>query len=417
MSLKKFAEEDIIRNTMRAYPSVKFFIFDGHVYYNNKPKQAGAFTSNILNVPPGHISLYEYNVDRVSGSTTAPDIIYSYITKDSARTCFKTIGKVSYNNEFELGDTITGSYPLSASITREYMTTPGARRTCTDCGGERSGFHTYLTSAVNPHFFALKNRLNFYGTRSPHYLVTSSYGDKSNQILNLISIPSIFYGTRIKPGSLSLKWYFTGSLVGELRDTKQNGELIQVGPTGSTGSGSIAGVALYDEGFLLLTGSWALNSETIRLISGSTTDVNPKWIYYGAGALDDVNVRTAGDTYASASFNLTFKGQTDTQVVTMFAHAGKGEANYSNNPTYLDYNQKRLRITSSVIFEENPDRTIKNTVSSSFKGYSAPFKRQVFISRVAIYDDNKNLIGIATLSNPILKEEDRDLTFKIKLDI
>jgi len=76
-----------------------------------------------------------------------------------------------------------------------------------------------------------------------------------------------------------------------------------------------------------------------------------------------------------------------------------------------------LRITSSVIFEENPDRTIKNTVSSSFKGYSAPFKRQVFISRVAIYDDNKNLIGIATLSNPILKEEDRDLTFKIKLDI
>jgi len=74
---------------------------------------------------------------------------------------------------------------------------------------------------------------------------------------------------------------------------------------------------------LLLTGSWALNSETIRLISGSTTDVNPKWIYYGAGALDDVNVRTAGDTYASASFNLTFKGQTDTQVVTMFAHAGK----------------------------------------------------------------------------------------------
>ena len=413
MSLKKFAEEDIIRNTMRAYPSVKFFIFDGHVYYNNKPKQAGPFTSNILNVPPGHISLYEYNVDRVSGSTTAPDIIYSYITKDSARSSFKTIGKVSYNNEFVYGDTITGSYPLSASITREYMANPSERNTFVH---PLTGV-TYLTSAVNPHFFALKNRLNFYGTRSPHYLVTSSYGDKSNQILNLISIPSIFYGTRIKPGSLSLKWYFTGSLVGELRDTKQNGELIQVGPTGSTGSGSIAGVALYDEGFLLLTGSWALNSETIRLISGSTTDVNPKWIYYGAGALDDVNVRTAGDTYASASFNLTFKGQTDTQVVTMFAHAGKGEANYSNNPTYLDYNQRRLRITSSVIFEENPDRTIKNTVSSSFKGYSAPFKRQVFISRVAIYDDNKNLIGIATLSNPILKEEDRDLTFKIKLDI
>ena len=60
---------------------------------------------------------------------------------------------------------------------------------------------------------------------------------------------------------------------------------------------------------------------------------------------------------------------------------------------------------------------IKNTVSSSFSDYEAPFERQVYISRVAIYDENQNLIGIATLSNPILKKEDQDLTFKLKLDI
>ena len=60
---------------------------------------------------------------------------------------------------------------------------------------------------------------------------------------------------------------------------------------------------------------------------------------------------------------------------------------------------------------------IKNTVSSSFSDYEAPFERQVYISRVAIYDENKNLIGVATVSNPILKKEDQDLTFKLKLDI
>ena len=48
---------------------------------------------------------------------------------------------------------------------------------------------------------------------------------------------------------------------------------------------------------------------------------------------------------------------------------------------------------------------------------SSPFKRQVYISRVAVYDEKKNLIGIATLANPILKKEDQDLSFKLKLDI
>ena len=66
---------------------------------------------------------------------------------------------------------------------------------------------------------------------------------------------------------------------------------------------------------------------------------------------------------------------------------------------------------------ENPEKLIANVVSSSFSSHSASFKRQVYISRVALYDDNKNLIGIATLSNPILKEEDQDYTFKLKLDM
>ena len=92
--------------------------------------------------------------------------------------------------------------------------------------------------------------MDFYGTLSEHYKVSSSYGDKFNQTLNLISVPSIFFGDKIKPGTVNLKWFLTGSLIGELKDEKQNGELIQVGPVGSTGSGSVAGVVLYNEGFV-----------------------------------------------------------------------------------------------------------------------------------------------------------------------
>ena len=101
----------------------------------------------------------------------------------------------------------------------------------------------------------------------------------------------------------------------------------------------------------------------------------------------------------------------------MFSHARRGEVNYSNNPTFLDYNQTKISVTSSNLYIENANQTIKNTVSSSYSGFDAPFERQVYVSRVAIYDDDKKLIGVATLSNPVLKKEAQDLTFKLKIDI
>ena len=101
----------------------------------------------------------------------------------------------------------------------------------------------------------------------------------------------------------------------------------------------------------------------------------------------------------------------------MFAKAGRGAVNYSNNPTFLQSGSSLFNLTSAHVYEENPERLIKNTVSSSYPGYSASFKRQVFISRIGIYDVNRNLIGVATLADPVLKQEDEDYTFKLKLDI
>jgi len=398
MSIKKFGPNDVILNTMKTHPSCEFLIYDGRVYYNNQPELSGAFSPQTLNIQPGHISLYEYNIDKLSGSN---NFIYPYVTKDSAGAVFSTIGVTTYTNQFSYGDTITSSYPMSASISREYITTPSSS----------------ATGEFNRHFVALKNRLNFYGIRSQHYRVTSSYGDKNVQTLNLVSIPEIFFGSRIRPGTVSLKWYFTGSLIGELQDLKRNGELIQVGPAGSAGSGSVGGVILYDEGFALLTGSWSLNDESIAMTSGSASGNSPSWIYWAAGADDGVNQTTTAANFVSASFGFDFKGQTNVQVLTMFAHAKRGEVNYSNNPTYLKYGQNRVNVSASNIYEENPTLDVANIVSSSYTDYSASYKRQVYISRVAIYDKSMNLIGIATLSNPILKEEDQDISFKIRLDI
>lgn len=457
MSFKKFKPNDVLINTMEAHPRCEFFIYDAKIWHNDTPAQTGEFSAQLRGTPGGCANLYEYNIDRTN--ETNP-FIYSFITKNSSRTSFQTAGATTRINEWLTASANTAlfaGYPLSASISRELI--PVAKSSSVVDIIDSSVWYT----PANRHYYALKNRLNYLGAQSQHYLISSSMApgwigckgqvdengnagtkdcngwDKDKQAINLISIPSIFYGEKINPGSVSLKWYVTGTLAGELRDIKRNGELIQVsgafsasapGMLGGVHTSSVAGVVLYNEGFILLTGSWALNDRKLALQKDLTYRIHPSWLYFGAGALDGVN---SGSTDAnitawppgsamsaslgSASFGLSFEGITQTQVVTMFTHARRGEANYSNNPTFLQYSQSLMRHTSSVIYEENPDRYIKNTVSSSFAPHSASFKRQVYISRVAIYDENKNLMGVATLANPVLKKEDQDISFKIKIDM
>ena len=442
MSLKKFGHSDVIRNAMRAYPHNTFFIYSSSVYYDHRPIESGSFSDDILSASGG-ISLFEYNVDKsatttfgvvsVGGprnivSTTGlnPPIV-PYVIKGTSKNYLKSSPRSRTLTEgpsgryqitasgpmqevfddysrMEGGSYLTGSsYAMSASITRELMTTAG-----------NTGSITNVSRPVYRHYYGLRNTLNFYGTRSPHYLVSFSDTEigtwnKDEQDLNLISIPKIFYGSRIKHGSMSLKFYITGTLVGELKDEKYNGELIQVGPVGSVGSGSVAGVAMYEEGFAILTGSWDLTSGAAYDFGGGLA--TGSWKYFAAGANDDNNVST------SASFDVSFKGHTETQVLTMYAHARRGEVNYSNNPTFLEFGQTKTFLSSSRLYIENDNQTIKNTVSSSYSGQTADFERQVYISRVGIYDEDKKLIGVATLSNPVLKKEAQDLSFKLKMDI
>jgi hypothetical protein len=427
MSLKKFGKSDVIRNGMRAYPHNSFFIYNSSVYYDQKPIESGSFSDDILS-SSGGISLFEYNVDK-QGTTTidddsnvstsglnSPIIPYTAGRGLNVLTYLKASPRVrtlvegpSGTYEItasgpmqEVSDSIvngaivfTGSsYPMSASITRELMETAGATGSIPD-----------VKRPTYRHYYGLRNSLDFYATRSPHYAVSGSSWNKDEQDINLISIPKIFYGSRIKPGSVSLKFYITGTLAGELQDTKYNGELIEV--SGSN-TGSVAGVVMYEEGFVLLTGSWDLTNDAYDFGAGLATG---SWLNYAAGANDGTTVST------SASFDLSFKGHTETQILTMYAHARRGEVNYSNNPTFLEYGQTKTFLSSSRLYIENDSQVIKNTVSSSYSGFDAPFERQVYISRVAIYDEEKKLIGVATLSNPVLKKEAQDLSFKLKIDL
>lgn len=406
MSLKKFQKNDVFRSIVKTHPSFDFFIYSGSVYLDKERSYSGSFSENVLNVSGGYVSLYEMNIDRADGTNP---FIYPFITKDGTRTNFRSISSGTFDLS-DYGTVLTASYPLSASISRNFYQASSSGTT-----------QVALTSSLRRRVRAMSTLFKRGERLSPKYTKSASFGDKFSMPLNLISIPSILYGSEIKRGSMDLKWYLSGTLVGQLQDIGRNGELVQVGPTGSTGSGSVAGVVFYNQGFVVLTGSWALNSSvTLELIEGGGT-ANPSWLYFGAGGNDIVANGSSISVDTSASFDMSYKGTNRINTVTMFAHAERDEMNFSTNPTFLEYSASnpdlKLKNTSSVSYVEADNISMTNLVSSSFTDQTASFKKTTYITRIGIYDENKNLIGVANLANPIKKTEDRNLTFKITLDI
>jgi hypothetical protein len=433
MPLHKFGKSDILHNQIKTHPSSTFFVYDSSIYYNNNAVEAGKNVTNVNDVPVGHVSMFELNVDRAANadatavigvsSSVPPAIvlglpehslnvkntgyIYPFVVKGVQQVGFRDMTRDIYQNDYNAGDILTGSYKMSSSIARQRY----------------NGSHAFLTATGSG--AALKNSLSFAARLGDHYnLGVTPVGQTG---VNVIQIPSIFYGSEIKKGTVDLKYYMTGNVIGRLKDSRQNGALIQSeGTEGSANDGQIAGVVLYKEGFIILTGSWDLSTVFAPATTSKITDkdvdnnsivANPQWLNFGFGANDKVTARS-NLTNGSASFSLDFAGTHKVPTVTMLAHANKGELNFSNNPTYFKAGQTNLQtpITGTHLFREQ-ELEIKNIHSASYADPSGSLVKTTYITKVGIYDEKKKLVGIASLAKPVKKTEDRDLTFKLKLDI
>ena len=423
MPLHKFGKSDILHNQIKTYPSSSFFIYDSSIYYNNNAVEPGQNVANVNDVPVGHVSMFELNVDRAANTDATAVIgasgsakpvlgsnplnvrdtgyIYPFVVKGVQQVGFRHM----LRDDFALlsaGDILTGSYKMSSSITRQRY----------------GGSDNFLSTAE--YGSGIKNSLSYAARLGNHYDVDDTGG------VNVIQIPSIFYGSEIKKGTVDLKFYITGTLVGRARDTRQNGALIQSDGMRNTTDGQTVGVVLYKEGFIILTGSGTSNrlADQIFRDYGSDTSATTytystqaNWIHFGFGANDNVTNSAYADN-ASASFSIDFAGTHKIPTVTMLAHANKGELNFSNNPTYFKAGQTNLQtpITGTHLFREQ-ELEIKNIHSASYADPSGSLKKTTYITKVGIYDEKKKLIGIASLAKPVKKTEERDLTFKLKLDI
>ncbi len=430
MPLYKFGPGDVFYNQLRTYPSSSFYIYSGSVFYQNRSTEPGSNVTNVNGVPVGNVSLFELNVDRAATTTgrfIGPEsatstqnvidngTIYPFVEKGLQRVAFKGLTRSQFINDYADGDIITGSYMMSSSITRKMYSAA-------------AGFND-----TNKDGAALRNSLDFAKRLGPHYDFPSG---SSATFTNVIYIPSIFYGSEIKKGTVDLKFYITGTLAAHCRDSRYDGALIMQGDADSAHSsnptdGTTVGCVLYNEGVIILTSSGRISdlasSPNIKAYSNrtnsATSDAGIKytWESFGLGLPQGNDISLERETtqrfLQSASFGLEFAGTHKIPTVTMLANANRGELNYTNNPTYIEHGQVAYNpVTSSTFFGEQA-LNIKNIHSASYTDPTGSLKKTTYITKIGIYDENKKLIGVASVAKPVKKTEERDLTFKLKLDI
>lgn len=359
--MKKFKESDVFHSVTITNPLVEFLIYTGSVFYQHRK-------SDNSNVPNGSLSLYELNVNRTGNK------IYPFAVKSANLDSFKQISTDSFNSA-SYGDVFTGTYEYTSSLSRDF----------------------YSQNQDRTRLNALKNTLNSYTPNSKLF----QYANCQTTSLALLSLPSIFYGSKINPGSLELDFYVTGTLCAKAQDIHRNGVLVQ---TYGNLSGSAIGLVLYSEGFIVLNNTQSLNNSATDYYDEGYQ--HPSWNYFGFS-----NVATV-----DSSFKIKMQGTQEIPIVTMFAHVERVDLNHSNNPTFVKYGQNASPTTGSKCYKENESLQVKNLISSSYAGYEENFQKEVFISSVGIYSEDKTLIGIAKLSTPVRKRTNDSYTIKMKLD-
>jgi len=248
---------------------------------------------------------------------------------------------------------------------------------------------------------SLKNIINYYKAQDDLFDFNKFYG----QDCALFCFYSSHFGSGLKPGTIQLNIYYDGMLLARAEDSRQNGVLYQAD------NDKEVGIVLYREGFILLNNTDALSDDSFSFQANSNsfdtsaayTDF-PKWIYFGMienGLLE---------------FEPIYGIKSDIATNLNFVYAEKQELNHSNNSTYIESGSYKV-ASSNKYFKENSEIKIKNTIKSPFISGSAQFEKQTFITRIGLYDEEKKLIAVGSLANPIRKTENREYVFKLKIDI
>ena len=411
----KFEPDDLFINRLKTYPEYNVFIYQGQMFVNSESRITGS----------GGMVVHDVN-----RNLTGSNMISPFVENTSEKSLFKSqvfqplvktvdAGPAAHYYKRKLASDKLTSYP-TGEITSSYGVETPIKRNLTQAvatldtkyvnpsaPGALLTYTQTFSSNLNLTASALQNVARKYTVLSDHFIFSSSAHGRNllEEQINFITIPSMYYGSTIKKGTVELNYYITGSKVGTCGDVNHNGELI--GTSGAT-SGSVVGIVFYDEGIIALTSSVELEDNSIVYNGSPTTG---SWLHYGTTLNDGIS----DTTLASASYDLNFEGTNYVNTMTMFAHARKGHLNHSNNPTYRDLSIEKFNTTGSGPMFVEGSTELANIVSASYA--SASFEKTTYISKVHIYDEDGNLIAITSMAKPIKKTIDDEFTFKMKIDL
>ena len=132
--------------------------------------------------------------------------------------------------------------------------------------------------------------------------------------------------------------------------------------------------------------------------TGTPARTNAKFIpdLMVSASVDDIVDHIAATRFSSGSLTAaTFQNNTNINSTLIFCRASADEFNYSSNPTYTN-TSNRIRVIEQG----------QEDVQRSF----------TYVTTVGLYDVNDNLLAVAKLSRPIEKNDEKDLTVRVRLD-
>jgi hypothetical protein len=137
---------------------------------------------------------------------------------------------------------------------------------------------------------------------------------------------------------------------------------------------------------------------TIKMATSGEGNATAKFIpdFLVSGSIDDIVKHVSTVRFGSGSQTfLTFQNNTQINSTLVFCRATADEFNYSSNPTYVDSNG-RIKVID--------------------EGQGGLQKAFSFVTTVGLYDASEQLIAVAKLSRPVEKNDEKDLTFRVRLD-
>lgn len=171
----------------------------------------------------------------------------------------------------------------------------------------------------------------------------------------------------------------------------------------SANTSNPVGVLFLDKGVLVLDISRSfdqarrINGNIDAVIASGEVEVSASMKYFLMSAsIDDVVDHFASTRFSgSDETSITFQNITTINSSLFFARLAADEFNYSSNPTFTDANGRIVVIDEG---QEEVQRTF------------------TFVTSLGLYDAFDNLLAVAKLSRPVLKDDERDITFKVRLD-